>query len=106
MSSPLVVTTHAEVTPLPDDVELFTYQAACQCVRSIVGGKAGLLRYWLQAAERGKDHPFAIHLYSAGAEWHIRIRYTSPQGWTVETPELTLPLEQGAEVRWEKPLKP
>ena len=36
----------------------------------------------------------------------LRIRYTSPQGWTVETPELTLPLEQGAEVRWEKPLKP
>lgn len=36
----------------------------------------------------------------------FRIRYTAPQGWTVETPELTLPLEQGAEVRWEKPPQP
>ena len=36
----------------------------------------------------------------------FRIRYTAPQGWTVETPELTLPLAQGAEVRWEKPPQP
>lgn len=150
MSSPLVVATHAEVTQLSDDVELFSYQAACQCVRPIAGGKAGLLHHWQQAAERGRAHPFAVHLkiaylnhrrvgqivWSFGPHnegvywlemadygvrltkngshslhfpdrlWRARARYTSPQGWTVETPELTLPLAQGAEVRWEKPPQP
>ncbi len=154
-SVPRLVLTRNDVEALPDTIDLFAYDAGCQCVARKLGGKAALVAPWRQAAEGGKNQPLQVHLkinslnyrgtasartgsaewsfgpykeglywvetadfgialpphgshrlYSAGAEWHVRIRYTSPQGWTVETPELTLPLEQGAEVRWEKPLKP
>lgn len=150
-----VIMTRAGIAQLADDVVIFTYQAACQCVQPLAEGKAGLMRSWHVAAAAGQAQPLAVRVwvknvwknhgrrtgavawamspYQEGVYWvtlenpvmgmglpaqgsnalsvhvealRLRIRYTSPQGWTVETPELTLPLEQGAEVRWEKPLKP
>ena len=64
--------------------------------------------YWVDTTDFGTGLPSqgSHRFYSAVPKWRIRIRYTAPQGWTVETPELTLPLAQGAEVRWEKPPQP
>ena len=64
--------------------------------------------YWVDTTDFGMGLPSqgSHRFYSAVPKWRIRIRYTAPQGWTVETPELTLPLAQGAEVRWEKPPQP